>query len=351
VEGLRVAATAAIDYGLATVTGLETSPSPIPLVLLVQARSAARHGVSLDTVLRRYFAGYALLGNFVLEEAEDGELLHGTPLKRLLEAQAAAFDRLLAAVSDEYTRERAGRPCSAEERRTELIERLLAGERLDPTELVYDLEAVHLGLLAKGSGAAGAIRELARALDCRLLIASRKEEGTVWAWLGGRRAVDPDTLQRQTAKTLPSQVSLALGEPGKGSRGWRLTHQQARAALPIAVRSPEPVVRYADVALLASVLQNDLLATSLREIYLAPLERERNRGTVLRETLRAYFASDRNVTSAAAQLGINRNTVASRLHEIEVSTGRSLSSCAAEFEVALHLDRIKPTAPSGRADR
>ena len=30
--------------------------------MLAQARSAARNGVSLDTVLRRYFAGYSLLG-------------------------------------------------------------------------------------------------------------------------------------------------------------------------------------------------------------------------------------------------------------------------------------------------
>ena len=42
------------------------------------------------------------------------------------------------------------------------------------------------------------------------------------------------------------------------------------------MRGPEPFVRYVDVALLAAVLQDDLLATSLRKLYLEPLEAERD---------------------------------------------------------------------------
>ena len=43
--------------------------APVPVALLAQARLAARVGVSLDAVLRRYFAGYTLLGDFLIEEA------------------------------------------------------------------------------------------------------------------------------------------------------------------------------------------------------------------------------------------------------------------------------------------
>jgi hypothetical protein len=39
-------------------------------ILLVQARLAARSDVSLDIVLRRYFAGYSLLGDFLVGEAD-----------------------------------------------------------------------------------------------------------------------------------------------------------------------------------------------------------------------------------------------------------------------------------------
>jgi hypothetical protein len=55
-----------------------------------------------------------------------------------------------------------------------------------------------------------------------------------------------------------------MGEPARGIDGWRLSHRQAKAALPTALRAPEAFVRYGDVALLAATLADDLLATSLR---------------------------------------------------------------------------------------
>lgn len=105
VRGLRAAVAAAIDYGLAGVERGERNPPTIPAVLLAQARVAARNGVGLDTVLRRYFAGYILLGDALIEEVETGGLLSGDDLKRLLRAQAPLFDRLLAAVSKAHTHE------------------------------------------------------------------------------------------------------------------------------------------------------------------------------------------------------------------------------------------------------
>lgn len=69
----------------------------------------------------------------------------------------------------------------------------------------------------------------------------------------------------------------------------------ARAALLIAERKGQSILRYADVAVLASVLSDDLGTTSLRQLYLEPLEGMRDGGKVARETLRAYFATQRNV--------------------------------------------------------
>jgi hypothetical protein len=113
-EGLKAAVTAAVDYGLLAIElGEERSSSPPP-ILLAQARLAARAGVPLDTVLRRYFAGHALLGDFLIEVAEEGRPLTGATLRRLLRAQAALFDGLIATVSEEYGREgsRAGTPAT-----------------------------------------------------------------------------------------------------------------------------------------------------------------------------------------------------------------------------------------------
>jgi PucR C-terminal helix-turn-helix domain/GGDEF-like domain len=336
-EGLRGAVSAGIDYGLAGIERGEERAPPIPEALLSQARLAARSGVSLDTVLRRYFAGHTLLGDFLMQEAER-EGLQGPALKRLLRSQAAIVDRLLAAVSKAYTEEAERRPQSAERRRAERIERLLDGELLDTSELAYDFEAHHLGLLASGSGAAEMLAGLAGSLGARLLTVS-KEESTVWAWLGSRRRLDPEQIEGLLSRELPTGLSLTIGEPGEGIAGWRLTHRQARAALSVVSRDGGGLARYADVALPASMLGDDLLVASLRALYLAPLASERDDKT-LHETLRAYFAAECNVSSAAAILEVDRRTVTNRIRAVEECVGRSLDDCAMDIQMALRLDEL-----------
>jgi hypothetical protein len=338
-EGLRAAVSAGLDYGLEGIERGEEHAPPIPELLLSQARLAARSGVSLDTVLRRYFAGHTLLEDFLIEEAEREELFDPPALKRLLRSQAAIVDRLLAAVSKAYTEEAERRPKGVERQRAERIERLFAGEPLDTTDLDYDFGGCHLGFLAAGPRAAEALAALAKSLDQRLLMV-RREEGTIWAWFGSRRPLDPDEVEGRVSENLPAELSLAIGEPAEGLSGWRLTHRQARAALPIALRSGESLVRYAEVALVASILSDDLLVVSLRELYLAPLADERDGGAVLCETLRAYFTAGRNASSAAAALGVNRQTIKNRLQAIEERVGLSLGACGAEMEVALRLEDI-----------
>jgi len=341
-QGLRQAVATALDYGLAAIERDEERTPPVPGELLVQARLSARSGVSLDTVLRRYFAGFALLGDFMIQEAQDGGLFDGAALQQMMGGLSGILDRLVAAVSDEYSRAAPGASGSIEERRTSHVKRLLAGEFLDASELAYDFDAHHLGLVAAGPGAGEAIRELASSLDRRLLLVCPGEE-IRWGWLGSGKATDPEEVQSTVARGWPAQAALAIGEPSAGLEGWRLTHRQARAALALARPGPQPAVRYGDVALLASILQDELLVRSLRQLYLKPLAAERDGGEALRQTLRAYFAAERNVSSAAAALGVNRNTVTNRLRAVEERLGRPLEACGTEIDAALRLDALKGT--------
>jgi hypothetical protein len=338
-ENLPRAVAAGLEYALAGIERREEHSPQIPTAVLTQGRLAARNGVSLDTVLRRCFACYAMFGDFLVEEAE-AVGLDGAPLQQLLRVEANRFDALVAAIADEYARGSHRPAASAGARRAELVQRLLDGELLDPAELSYDFDAVHVGAIAGGNGAEEAFRSLAVSLGARLLLVRMDQNTATWAWFGGRRRIDPKQLQRATAECWPDRLPLAVGEPAQGIAGWRLTHQQARAALPIAVRRPPGLVRYADVALLASVLRDDLLATSLQQLYLEPLSRERAGGKTARETLRAYFAAGRNVSSAAAALGISRQTAGSRLAVIEERLGRTLDSCGAELEILLQLESV-----------
>ncbi len=336
-QGLNSALAAAIDHRLAVLEAGERHAPPVPPALLAQARLDARDGVSLDTVLRRYVAGNALFGDFLVKEAEQAEV-SSSVLRRLLGVQATLGDRLLAAVSAEHAQEAKNRPGSAAERRRECVKSLLAGELVDHSELGYDLDAHHLALTIRGEGSSEVMRELAGRLDRSMLAVCREEE-PVWAcWFGGTRRLEAKQALRALAEISLDRVFVTVGEPGEGLAGWRLSHRQAKAALPVAERRGQAVLRYADVALLASIFRDDLVVTSLRQLYLEPLEKTRDGGRVGQETLRAYFAAERNISSTAAALGIDRHTVTNRIRAIEDLLGRPLKDIATELETALQLE-------------
>lgn len=338
VEGLKAALAAAVEYRLAVLELGERRAPPVPEVLLAQARLDARDGVALDTVLRRYFAGNTHFGDFVVEEAERAEV-PSAELRGLLREQATLGDRLLAAVSAEHAREAASRPSgSARERRREIVKSLLGGELVDHSEIEYDFDGHHLALMAKGEGAEELMREVANRLDRRLLAVQREEEAKWAGWLGGRRELGADEALRILREISPTGAFVTVGEPAEGLAGWRFSHLQAKAALAIAERRREPMVRYADVAVLASILRDDLVADSLRRLYLEPLAQSRDNGKVARETLRAYFEAERNISSTAAALGVDRRTVRNRLSAIEGLLGRPLRGSMADLEIALRLD-------------
>jgi hypothetical protein len=294
----------------------------------------------VDTVLRRYVLGSTLLGDFLMQEASSEDLAdQGTVLREMLSDQAGILDRLMTVITDEYMRELRRTERSPEQRRTERVQRLLSGGNCDSVELGYELECWHVGAIATGAGASEVLKQLAVRLGSSLLCVPRGRDN-VWAWLGSARAPTGRDVERAFEACDDRGGFLALGEVGRGLGGWRLTHLQAQAAMRVALRRARPLTRYADVALLASVLRDDALASSLVEIYLAPLGSPTNGGAVLRETLRAYFAVGHNASSAASALGVTRHTVQNRLRTIEEKLGQALRTRQAEIEVALQMEEL-----------
>ncbi len=339
-EGLRAAVIAAIELVLSGIAHGDGRKMPVPLEVVAQAHRAAREGVSVGAVLRRYIAGNARLEDFVVQEANRGNG-GGRPtvMGEALRTQAVLFDRLSASIEAEYKEASAGAKRSQEQHRAELVHDLLAGRPIEAAELGYELDAWHLGLIATGAGAAPAVRAIAARLD-RELLSVAGSEGSLWAWLGGPRRLATADVEQAVRSGGLADVSLVLGEPAKGPGGWRMTHRQAHAALLVARRAPQGFTRYADVALLALALQVEVMARSLIDTYLAPLDTPGNGGPVLRDTLRAYFKAGRSVSSTAAALAVSRNTVERRLQKIEQKLGRQLPACLAELEVALRLDDL-----------
>lgn len=349
IGGVRTTVAAGLEHVLTMIERGEHKPLPVPVRLLAQTRLAVRSGISLDTVMRRYFAGYTLIGDFLVQESGAIDLRESW-LKRLLREQAAMFERLLTAISDEYRREQTSQPITPDARQVQHVRRLLGGELVEPSELQYPFNAYHVGVVAGGLGAEESLRRLAAATDRQLLVVE-PNEGMLWAWLAARVPGDVGRLAAELKQAGDAdRVVFGVGEPAVQLAGWRLTHRQALAAYGVASACSKPVVRHAHVAILASALQDEVLAESIRQrIY--PSLVDPLGGTAVRETVAAYLQAGRNVSSAAAALGISRATVASRLRGVEAHLGRPLNTETAELELALELLEFEEARVFSEASR
>jgi hypothetical protein len=344
--GLHATVVAVVDHVLAGIEQGEDWAGPIPLAAVVQARRAARCGVNLDTLVLRYIAGHRLLGEFINDEVDRaGYSSYGHALYHLRRTQEALLERLTAVIAREYQQERERMERSPEQWRMELVQKLLAGEPVNAAKLDYEFDGWHLGVIVTGAGAGRAVRNLANGLGRQLLAVACGEE-TVWAWLGGCRKLRISDVERLLSADGVADVPLAIGEPQRGIDGWRLTHREAQAALPVALSRPQTLTRCADVPLEAALLRHELLARVLIKNYLSPLDSQRDRGVVLRETLRAYFAKECNAAKAGVALRVDRRTVRRRLRTIEETLGRLIPTCRAELEVALRLEELGDTIVS-----
>lgn len=342
VMGLKESIPIALEYGIACVECSERSLPPVPTRLYAQARLAARNGVDASTVIRRYVSGFNLLRSFV-EEAILAEDLAGTRAAREIQRVSAfVIDRLVAEISEHHADETRKQATSPEATRIGLVRKQLAGEPIEPNLLNYDFEGFHVGVVANGSGAATAIKSLAKTMDC-IELTVEPTVGSVWAWLGKRTPPDIDRIEKLVSKHWPSADAVAIGEIGAGVAGWRLTYQQAMEGFLVGLKRGG-FFRYGDDPILATVLSYPLLEESIRQLYLAPLM-DRSDGDKLCETLSAYFAAKRNSASAGSALGVKRQTVAHRLKQVEATLGCRLDDRGAEIDVALRLAALDGAQP------
>lgn len=338
IHGLPLAIGAGVSYAIALVEGGVRQIPPVPAALLTQAHVSAHSGVRLDTVIHHYSASRTIIEAHLAGAVEATAPLDNAILGDLLRIQGMAFDQVIAAVVTQY-RDAVARLAPADSRRLATVRAMLSGEAVDKDTLSYDFTRHHLAVIGHGTGAASVVKGLADALDCVRLTVKRDPE-TVWCWLGRRHRHDLRRVEDLVTTRWPATVNLAIGEPAQGLIGWRHTFRQAEAAFLLALRRPGSLIRYADAPLVTTALADDLLASSLHELFLRPLLDERDGGATLRRTLRAYFDAGRNGSSAAAALQVSRQTVANHLQIVEHRLGWPLSKCGGALEAALQLHEL-----------
>jgi hypothetical protein len=336
-HGLRKVIRPTLEYGFASIELGERHCPPPPPEVIAHARSAAWTSVDLHRLLDRYLAAYMVFNRFVLKESKAiGGLRQGPLLDELTQSHNFAFERLNGVIGEEYRREHRKKTRSPEAGRLERIKGLLSAELLEAPDLSYDFSKHHIGLVGCGEEAAEAARTLARKLEGELLLVQPSPD-RVWAWIGNLAMKPAAAAESLLRSELAPTVRLAVGEPSSGLGGWRQSHRQAEAAFAVAAPREWSMVLYANVAVVASLADNDLLKSFLYNRYLVPLEKGSDDGKILRDTLKAYFAAGWNGKTAGETLGVSRQTVRQRIKAVEQSLGCPLPSCAFNLHTALHL--------------
>lgn len=143
------------------------------------------------------------------------------------------------------------------------------------------------------------VEKLASSLRLKTLVFRDGEQ--VHVWFGRWDPIGPTKTKAIVNHKWPAQWAVSIGEEGRGPSGFRMTYQQSRAAHQVARVGPDRVVHYREVGLVASLLEDELLVNSLSETLLKPIAEADVTGGQLTATLRTYFASARNASSAAAK--------------------------------------------------
>lgn len=319
-----------------------TPPEQASDSILREARLAAQADVDLHALLRTSRVGQAATWDCLLEVADELLPDAGQRLPVLRHASQYHFawnDRVAASIIDAYQKERSAFFFHGRDRkRRAMVRDLLAGIPVDEAALGYSLRGRHLGIVVWGDAPEAALKQLTSALGWQSLTVTGTG-GTVLGWIGrpAGKASGDDDLSRLS---LPSGTHLACGEYANDVEGMRLTHRQAWQAYRVARIKAQPITWYRKVALEALVLRDLPAVRTFVRQELGPLYGTAERAVVLRETLRAYFASGQNAASTAAVIGVHERTVAYRLKSVEKWLGTSITAVRDELSVALRLSDL-----------
>ena len=210
-----------------------------------------------------------------------------------------------------------------------------------------DLESSYI--VVAGQGPAGSAPRLRTAWERSLhnsrtaaLVRARGEVVVALVTLTGRRAADPravvSELQKSARGLAGGEVALGYGSARSGTTNVALAVKEAEQALSLGRRlfGSGASVQFQDLGLyrLLSALQPLPELRAFHEEVLGRLQ-SRDRGGVLRQTLRAYLDNNGSPTETAERLHLHRNTVLYRLGRIQSLLGQDLRD--ADVRLSLHL--------------
>ncbi|MBV8348115.1 MAG: helix-turn-helix domain-containing protein [Mycolicibacterium sp.] len=292
--------------------------------ITASARDAADQATAIEFATGWLFG---FIDGALIRAEQIYEIEHEAWLRGTAAARAAAIDDIL----DEHERD----PQRASKR------------------LRYDINRHHVGVIAWVDAApqerdaqailGEAVAGLAGLIGAESTVVQPAGSLAVAGWLSRRGVFTPAELEKLTpgrAWGLPPGVCAAIGEPGRGLKGFRRTHIDAsharRVASLIGATGPT-LTRYRSVAVAALGTADPDHAVSFVTRVLGELAADDEATRRVAMTLAVYLEENRSRNRAAERLTAHPNTVSYRVQQAEQILGRSIDTNTIDLAVALTL--------------
>jgi DNA-binding PucR family transcriptional regulator len=332
--------------------GVPAERAHAPVAALEHARHMAARGEGINATLRFYRLGHAYFWERWAEAmgAQVDDPVRLVELLRDASAFVFAFlDVISGEVSAELLAERDRRQRRVTALREDVVQAILAGEHVDVARaertLGFGFQNPQFAFICWTDDEPGALEPAAEAVIAAvegsqwLLISQGAAELAGWVSAPRVERPAPPVLTAAIAQAAAG-VRVAVGGVASGLEGFRSSHDQARRARRVArlaARGAPSVTRFEDVALL-DLLSCDLpAARAFVAVELGGLASRDERAGELREFMLLYLIAGDSHTSAAATLGVHRNTARQRLQRAEELRGRPVTQHRSELLAALVL--------------
>ena len=349
-------------------SGADPGRIELPPWVVAGAQDRARRGAPVLDLMRVIW-----LGREVLWEWAFDQIGRRAPERRRADAASqlcsawiyAAIDRVVTLYTEIYAAERERWQLRAGITRKETIEAILDRREHDSArasaQLRYELGRHHLAVVAwidentgrePGDQLDAGIAHVAESLHADGSLVEPLSMLALRAWISRATPFDEAELQALRPRPgAPSDVRLALGEPGTGIEAFRQSHLEAQHARRVASMlgtSRGTVTRFSRVELAAVGTADVDLARLFVARTLGDLAAGDDNTRRLASTLRVYLEENSSRPRTAKRLGIHANTVSYRVRQAEAMLGQPVASNPAKLMLALAL---APALGSSQPDR
>jgi DNA-binding PucR family transcriptional regulator len=184
------------------------------------------------------------------------------------------------------------------------------------------------------------LRPLLTEISSAPTLTVRVDAGTTWAWLRFTTPPVVDTALLQTRLADHPGLRVALGEPGIGISGFRISHQEALRVRKVAefdTTAGRQLFDHTDLGLAGLLVDRRDDVRTWVQRTLGELAGPDESMARLRDTLRVFFETNGSYNDTATRMHMHKNTVFKRVRKAEEILAQPIADKRRTIEIAVLL--------------